>query len=423
MTDDVPLADHAEPAAGPYVAPAAPERPHETGIVFVGPWHDRTGFAEHARRNIEALASTGTCVQARGFNTLQDAVDPQLEKRMWPWLLPQHKRTWCEVHMVDCNPATLGVIAIHARAAPEEVAHRNRRRIAFVVLERDRVTAREAELLNLLAETWTSCHANAEALRRSGVEHVRVIPLPFDPATDECFAIRQRRADGFDVQDVPRFYHIGKWEPRKAQDQLLRAFLLGVKPGRAKLRIKTSLFYQAIKDYPQPATLVPQLLAEPAIAARGWTREAFDRCVTFYLGAQPNKMIVDLHRWGDCYLSLSRGEGWDMPAFDAVLAGNRLVYTPSGGPQDFARTEGDCRLTSSAWTMPTHEMYGWGVDARCLDYDVAEAAHAISGTAHNIEARRRERNRWWPSDATRFESAAVGAEMLLGAREAVARGA
>lgn len=414
----IPLDEHDEPATGPYVAQAGTGRDHARGLVFVGPWHDRTGFAEHSRRNVEALAAAGAIVQARGFNTYQDDVDRDLEDRMFAWLLPRHQATWCEIHMVDCNPVTLTSLATHVHMEDHEIAHRNRRRIAFVVLERDRVSTREAELMNRLAEVWTSCRANKAALERAGVKRVRVVPLPFDPASDEGFAIRQRRAVGFEREDVPRFYHIGKWEPRKAQDKLLRAFLLGTEPGRAKLRIKTSVIPQRIKDYPQPAELVPLLLAEPAIARRGWTREAFDQCVTFYLGAQPNSMITALHRWGDCYLSLSRGEGWDMPAYDAVLAGNRLVYTPSGGPQDFAAPE-DYAVAGTTWTEPTHEMYGWGVDARYLDYDTAKAASAIWSAATYVRARRQSANRWPVADVERFTLASVGGEMLRGATEAL----
>jgi hypothetical protein len=43
----------------------------------------------------------------------------------------------------------------------------------------------------------------------------------------------------------------------------------------------------------------------------------------------------DLHRGGDCYLSLSRGEGWGLGAFDAAAWGNPVVVTGWGAAPEF----------------------------------------------------------------------------------------
>jgi glycosyltransferase involved in cell wall biosynthesis len=43
----------------------------------------------------------------------------------------------------------------------------------------------------------------------------------------------------------------------------------------------------------------------------------------------------DLHRRGDCYLSLSRGEGWGLGAFDAAAWGKPVVVTGWGAAPEF----------------------------------------------------------------------------------------
>jgi glycosyltransferase involved in cell wall biosynthesis len=45
--------------------------------------------------------------------------------------------------------------------------------------------------------------------------------------------------------------------------------------------------------------------------------------------------IDDLHRRGDCYLSLSRGEGWGLGAFDAAAWGNPVIVTGWGAAPEF----------------------------------------------------------------------------------------
>jgi glycosyltransferase involved in cell wall biosynthesis len=49
----------------------------------------------------------------------------------------------------------------------------------------------------------------------------------------------------------------------------------------------------------------------------------------------PAADIDALHRRGDCYVSLSRSEGWGLGAFDAVAAARPVIMTGYGGQTDF----------------------------------------------------------------------------------------
>jgi glycosyltransferase involved in cell wall biosynthesis len=48
-----------------------------------------------------------------------------------------------------------------------------------------------------------------------------------------------------------------------------------------------------------------------------------------------NGEISALHARGDCFVSLTRSEGWGIPAFDAATAGNPVVITGYGGHLDY----------------------------------------------------------------------------------------
>jgi len=62
--------------------------------------------------------------------------------------------------------------------------------------------------------------------------------------------------------------------------------------------------------------------------------------------------------------------------FDAKLAGNMMIYTPSGGPQDFAEPGRDI-LVPKTGTIPAHAFYRWGKEAAYIDYDLETAISAF----------------------------------------------
>ena len=56
-----------------------------------------------------------------------------------------------------------------------------------------------------------------------------------------------------------------------------------------------------------------------------------------------------LHQRGDCFVSLTKGEGWGLGAFDAAGHGNCVIMTGFGGQLDYLDNENaylvDYRLT------------------------------------------------------------------------------
>ena len=69
--------------------------------------------------------------------------------------------------------------------------------------------------------------------------------------------------------------------------------------------------------------------------------------------------MIELHGKNDVYVSASRGEGLDLPAFAAKLSGRLLAMTDSGGPRDFVN-DGDilvppCGLVTADTDYPLGE--------------------------------------------------------------------
>src|SRR6185369_9601941 len=193
-----------------------------------------------------------------------------------------------------------------------------------------------------------------------------------------------------------------------AQDKILEAFLLAFAPGEAHLVMKVNPLSKPVVGFHiGPVEALQELLRKPEVRSRGWSFDNCSNSLEFVIGQISAEKIAALHSFGDIYVSLSRGEGFDMPAFDAKLAGNQMVYTPSGGPLDFAG-ETDVVVPSTGM-IPCHPMYGWEPDAMYLDFDVRRAAsamrYAVNAKADVVD------------DMSRFRAEAVGKQMLRNLEE------
>lgn len=375
---------HAMDPSFPAQHPGWRPSEHERGIAYYAPWEEVfAGFPEHARRCAVTLAATGTPVHLRSlrggmqFQTTRDVGSSRAFERLkddLDALLNASIKTYeAEIWQTVASPE-----ALHRLAGPShhwmnatELGIVYSRRIISTVFERDRVTDSERDCLNRIAGVWVATDHDKRMLERCGVTTpIAVVPIPFFP-TDPHLAL----ADKPRVGGAPIFYHIGKWEPRKAHHNIIGGFVREFRPGEAKLYLKTSARGPAlVSDYPEsPAESVRRWLEDPVVQNKGWTAENVSADVHVIDRRLSPARMVQLHRTGDVYVTLSRGEGFDMPAFDAKLAEKLMIYTPSGGPQSFAAPE-DIRIEPTG-TIEADPFYGWG-RARYLDYDMEAVCHA-----------------------------------------------
>lgn len=390
------------------------------GVGYIAPWElPADGFSEHCRRAAEALASAGCPVHLRSPRPSAAGLDPDIEARCAALARASIGRYSVTIHQVVPHEGLLDRLTrptpSGARVLTErEVELLNLCRVLYTVWERGPVPEGDARALDRVGQAWVACRQDAERLCDAGVreDKVRVVPVPFAPNDPHLVYRGRARAAG-----VPRFVHIGKWEPRKAQDQILGAFLCAFRPGEAELYLKTSRFAPKIAGYPAgPTECVRDWMQTPRVAELGWRwpstsnaadlgRRLADQGIKIYQAILPEPTLVAMQGYADVYVTLSRGEGFDMPAFHAKLAGKRLVYTPSGGPQDFAHPS-DLRVEPSG-LVPTHPLYRWPAGSRYLDYRFEDAVVALQRAAALVGM--------GPApiaDSSAFSSARVGAAML-----------
>lgn len=392
---------------------------HDEGVGFYAPWEEvYAGFPEHARRLAVALSQTGIPLHLRSirggsqFQTTRDHDSARayeaMRKALEPLLDASVKKYAAEVWMTISESTAFYRIAPpnHHWMSPAELRQVQRRRVLSTVFERDRITDSDRDCLNRMGQIWVANPTDRDMLVRCGVEEekVRVIPIPYFPDDPHLALKAMPRRPG-----PLTFYHIGKWEPRKEQHNIIGAFLCAFEPGQARLFMKTSLRGPKLSgDYPQSASdSVNRWLEDERVQQNGWTMETTNKWVRLIHTRLSPKQMVQLHRTGDVYVTLSRGEGFDMPAYDAKLAAKRMIYTPSGGPQSFA-TAADL-LVEKTGQVPCDPLYGWDERAHYLDYAFEDAVTNMRlAAADGLEALRAPMSQ---EQLQHFSAESVGAMM------------
>lgn len=361
---------------------------HQYGALYQAEWETLwDGTAVAARLHARALAAQGIPVLLKSFSGVV-VNDEGVPEPVFAVGVPEAVKA--EVGgLPDTSIGTLAILlkhmvvrgqgALDGYLMPRHVVHADpevllalRRAvyestITYTVWERDRVLPGIAALLGRCGQAWVPCHQNAAALVRSGVpgDRVRIVPHPYDPADPICRLTERRPLPG------KRFYTIGRWEPRKGLRELLSAFMQAFRPGDdARLTIKTSA--GTWKGYPGPDESVAELLRRYDY----WKNaETLAQQVTVDTRRYPRSKILKLHFDHNLYVSASHGEAWNLPAFEAKLAGNRLVHVPWGGTADFCEPED---VAVPFGMEPVLPIYGWEPDAQWASFTVDALAAALA---------------------------------------------
>jgi len=251
---------------------------------------------------------------------------------------------WAPLHPVSGGPSYYGPApALGTRKPPDVVvAHlvpeylpavRDRWPDAYLVAqtvwETDRCPAHWRECLDTADLVVSQSRFSAEVLADATTTPVVVVPPVLGEPTPAVLDPWSWIPEGTTV-----FYTIAEWNVRKAVDRTIEAFLRAFRADDPViLVVKTSQWDRTV---PPPGPDDPPEAGSTAWALAGIMAGRPD-CPSIALDNRPlPEIYLDaLHRRGDCFVSLARGEGWGMGAFAAAMAGNPVVTTAYGGHLDF----------------------------------------------------------------------------------------
>ena len=204
--------------------------------------------------------------------------------------------------------------------------------IGNTVWETDRLPHHWPALLNEVDQIIVPSQFNAKIFSRAGLDppiavvpHIRVCePAPADDETIASFRMRYGIEPGNRV-----VYCIDAWNQRKAPWTTINTFLRAFTS-----RDPVTLVFKTSAAGPRSAvdpteSRTRDLVAELVASVR-------DPAEVVVIAEQISAADLEiLHQIGDCYLSMSHGEGFGVGPFDAAAAGNPVVVAGWGGTLDY----------------------------------------------------------------------------------------
>lgn len=173
-------------------------------------------------------------------------------------------------------------------------------------------------------QVWSPSVASANALAMGG-RSALVVPHCFD---EEHLHLRRTTvlAGGpLPMRDRGRFrfYYVGAWTSRKNPAALVRTFA------------HTFTGNDNVELYLHCSGLNPLDFAR---AVHG-TGIAPNEMPAIHLSGRPltDREMIDLHAEADCFVTASHGEAWNLPAFDALLAGRHVIAPMGQGSDEFLK--------------------------------------------------------------------------------------
>ena len=203
--------------------------------------------------------------------------------------------------------------------------------VVFTTWETDRIHDNWVPILNRYERVLVPSQFNAGVFSDSGV----TAPISVVPHIARSVQAPPMEIPRTSEQRRFRFYVIATWTTRKAILDLVAAFLGAF----------TSADEVTLVIHTTPTDLV-------ALARHGGVGERRDTATWFTLAgalaghtdvpdivlstrALDQAELDELHAGSDCFISLSRGEGWGLGAFDAGAHGNPVIVTGWSGERDF----------------------------------------------------------------------------------------
>jgi glycosyltransferase involved in cell wall biosynthesis len=310
-----------------------------TDLIWHSSFASLTGYSGSARALVMALEARGRAVRPL---YLFDSDDREAAS-----FGPGDPR----IRALQGRPLRLDVPQVVYGRGDLFAKNSGRYRVGFTMLEVDRLPPAWVEQANQMDEVWAPTAWGAAMFRESGVTRpVYAVPLGVDL---EQFSPGPPRTQ---LAERTIFVSVFEWGARKGWDVLLRAY-------RAAFRPSDDVLLLLKIDCRDPA-------ANPLRALGAALPAPAPPVGVLYNRAMAPAELAELYRAADCFVLPSRGEGWCMPALEAMACGTLALVTAWGGPTAFVDEAGGYPLRSTGlvaadpneplysgarWAEPDHE--------------------------------------------------------------------
>jgi glycosyltransferase involved in cell wall biosynthesis len=327
------LAGRAQSRRAVPPAPLAP-RPDLPPLLLHGPMLDPSGYAHDFRNLALGLADLGA--------------DLRIDHQCWNhrYGLINVADTARIVGLMPPDAPPEDHVSIENPLVPPSAPRPGALRVMRAFWETDRFPADKAARCATCRQVWVASTCNAEALHRAGVPRdiIRIVPVALD--VDRY----GHHVEPLPLRDPHRFTFLACFDLslRKGWDLLLRAFFQEFSPSDG-VRLLLNIHSSSGVDRAALAEFAGQwarkLAGERWLDDQGrWRAHTPLHCIEQDLHEDD---LPRFFRSGDAYAMPSRGEGWGIPAMQAMASGLPVIATAWGGQTDFIDS-------GTGWLLPYH---------------------------------------------------------------------
>ncbi len=181
------------------------------------------------------------------------------------------------------------------------------------------ISASMAASFEVFNQVWSPCGRESQLLAQTEARlRVHTVPHAFDVETmkDRVDYTTDKKTDPF------RFYWIGAWNARKNPAGLIRAYCHAFSSTNKHVLLR--IHSPGVTDLQISHALAQTCLDRSEMPPIKFSREPFIE-----------EEMFQLHKNHDCFVTASRGESWNLPAFDAALAGRHVIAPRVHGSTEF----------------------------------------------------------------------------------------
>lgn len=282
-------------------------------LISIGPPpFDSSGFGEMQRRILLALDTLGWNITIKPFASLNaPIIDPHNKSKL--------------NKMLNNTSIPFGSPQLFFCPAPMFNPDPHYYNIGFTMTEVDKINNEWVTKCNGMDEVWVPSLFNYQTFLSCGVDmnklkimHLGVDTNIFKPSLhseDEIFT----------------FLSISEFIPRKAFDLLLEAFCEEF-TGNEPVRLIVKAYENWGKNSPDNDTLLKLYNS----IAKKFPSPPLINLVTEIL---PYDTLPSIYQKANCYVSVSRGEGWNLPAIEAMSCGIPTIAHNWSGHTEFINDE------------------------------------------------------------------------------------
>lgn len=338
-----------------------------------------TGYGDAADRLVRAVRALGVEVEYRGWPDTFHGATPALE--------PFSRDERPDACAAEGAPTVAHLVPEYyplVRSVAPAGAF-----VAHTVWETDRLPHHWPALLNATDLVIVPTEWNRDVFVECGVRvPVGVVPhVACDPSPGD-------RGQALDLpDDVVVFYAIGRWDQRKAMFHTVEAFLRAFTiDDPVALVVKTAPHIEMPPAEDWGASN-PRAFSTGWQVARLVSRHPRPPMIRLEVAEWTDDQIAGLHSRGDCYVTLTHGEGWGIGAFDACAYGNPVVATEWGGLLAFLDRDGASLVQATEIPVEHVVLASYSDDQRWAEPDIDHAVELLRAVAGDLAGARRRAER------------------------------